>query len=197
VIRQIAERGASSLTDGQRLLRITSAGILEYRTADPPAAKEAPTLAGALALAETWVQERGGWPQELVLRRYTASGSKARLEFDLRTGDPYPVESRGAALEVQLTDQRLVSFSRYPAFTAIRFLEGTALPLISPEEAIARLVAAEPGLADQTIRSVHLAYVAVPDSGGGDWPLEPTWVIQAGENRCYVPAVDKLEGNGA
>lgn len=197
VIRQIDERTASSLTDGQRLLRISATGILEYRTANPAAAGHAPTLQGALSLTETWVQERGGWPQDLVLRRHTILGDKVRLEFDLCTGDPYPVESEGAAIEVQLTDQRLVYFSRYPTFTALHFLEDEALQLISPEEAIARLLAEKPSLGDLTIRSVYLAYVAVPDSGGGDWPLEPHWVIQAGETRHYVPAASALEASGA
>lgn len=189
VVRQIDEKDARSLTDGQRLLRLIDTGLLEYRTADPSGASTAPSMDRALQLAQEWVSSRGGWPQEIVLRQFIQEPGRARLLFDLRSGGPYPVESVGAAFEIHASAQRVIYFSRYPAFVELRF-EREQQPIITPEAAVARAADQIPMLTSEPIRSMHLAYVARPQTGKDPqpWVLEPTWVIQAGEGRIYVPA---------
>lgn len=191
VVRQIDEQDARSLTDGQRLLRFTAAGLLEYRTADPANPSATPDMRKAITLAQEWVASRGGWPQEIVLRRYVQQPGRAMLEFDFRSGGPFPVESLGPAVQVHVSAQRVVYFSRYPAFVEMRFHQEQQ-PIISPEAAVQWAVDQVSMLMLEPIRSMHLAYVAKakPKAGPGRWELEPTWVIQAGESRIYVSATE-------
>ncbi|MFZ5823743.1 MAG: two-component system activity regulator YycH [Bacillota bacterium] len=189
VVRQIDEQGGRSLTDGQRLLRFTTAGLLEYRTADPSSPSSAPDMERALALAQEWVGSRGGWPQEILLRRYTQQPGRAKLEFDFRSGGPFPVESLGPAVQVHVSSHRVVYFSRYPSFVEMRFPREVQ-PVISPEAAITWAADQVSLLLIESVRSMHLAFVAKPDPEGreGRWTLEPAWVIRAGEARVYVYA---------
>lgn len=191
VVRQIDDQEARSLTDGQRLLRFTNTGLLEYRTADPSNRSNSPDLDRALDLAREWVAARGGWPQEIVLRRYTQQPGRAKLEFDYRSGGPFPVESAGPAVQVHVSAQRVVFFSRYPTFVETRF-QREQQSIITPETALRRAVDQFPLLLIEPVRSMHLAYVAQPnpepDEGASMWVLEPAWVIQAAESRIYVSA---------
>ncbi|MFZ5816163.1 MAG: hypothetical protein ACOY93_12825 [Bacillota bacterium] len=187
VVRQIDEKEARSLTDGQRLLRFTSTGMLEYRTADISDATFAPDRQRALAMTQEWVGSRGGWPQELVLRRFVQQPGRARFEFDYRSGGPFPVESVGSAVQVHVSAQRVVYFSRYPAFVETLF-SPEKQPIITPEAAIQRARDQVMGLLTEQVRSVHPAYMVRPVPGDR-WELEPAWVIQAGDIRVYVPAV--------
>lgn len=189
VVRQLVQRDARSLTDGQRILTFTASGLLEYRTADPSSLNTAPDMQRAIGLVQEWVGARGGWPQELVLRRYVQQPGRARLEFDFRTGGPFPVESVGSAMQVHVSSQRVLFFSQYPVFVEMRFNRDQML-ISSPEAAVKRARREVSLLLTESIRSMHLAYMAMPDPQdlGAGWLLEPAWVLHAGEARLYVPA---------
>lgn len=191
VVRQLDQRGARSLTDGQRILTLTASGVLEFRTVDPKSPSTAPDMHRAIGLAQEWVGARGGWSQELVLRRYMQQPGRARLEFDFRSGGPFPVESVGPAMQLHVTSQRVFFFSRQPSFVELRFSR-EQLPILTPESAVKRAVDEEPLLLTEPIRAMHLAYMAMPNpqEGAVGWVLEPAWVIQAAESRIYVPAAD-------
>lgn len=194
VVRQIDLAHARSLTDGQRLLNFLATGVLEYRTEDPSSLGTGPDMQRAIGLAQEWVGSRGGWPQEIVLRRYMQQPGRARLEFDFRSGGPFPVESVGAALQVQVSTQRVLYFSRHPSFVEMRFSRDQLL-IQSPEEAVRRAVDQTPLLLTEAIRSMHLAYMVRPNPQGdqSQWVMEPAWVIQAAEARIYVPAAGGQE----
>lgn len=194
VVRQLDLKNARSLTDGQRILTFTASGVLEYRTADPASPNAAPDMERAIALAQEWVGARGGWPQELVLRRYKQQPGRTRLEFDLRSGGPFPVESVGPAVQVDVSAQRVLFFSRHPTFVELHFSRDQTL-IATPEEAVKRAAEEVPLLQTEPIRSMHLAYMAIPDpqDAGAGWVLEPAWVIQAAESRIYVPAAGGRE----
>ncbi len=187
VVRQIDERDARSLTDGQRLLRFLTTGVLEYRTAD--SSSTAPGLPRAISMAQEWVGSHGGWPQEIVLRRFVRQPRRAILEFDYRDDGPYPVESVGGGVQVHVSSQRVVYYRRYPAAVSTSFGR-EEVAIISPEQAIALAMDQVPLILTETIRGMHLAYHLKPDPevGPNQWLLEPVWVIQAGEVRVYQPA---------
>jgi len=190
VVRQIDERDARSLTDGLRLLRITRTGILQYRTADAAAASATPEMERALELAQQWVGSRGGWPQDLVLRRYVHEPGRGRLEFAVQTGGPYPVESLPGAVQVHVSAaQRVVYFEKAPTVVNVTF-NGQPQPVIAPEEALRQALVDEPSLTTEPIRAMYLAYMLhVFPAGSGQWVAEPTWVVQVADRRVYVPAV--------
>lgn len=193
VVRQIDEKDANSFTDGQRLLRLITNGILEYRTANVQGT--APQLSRAEGVAQDWIDARGGWPQDLVLGSFLQEPGKTSLIFELRTQGPYPVESSGGALIVQVaadrevSADRIVSLRRFPAVSPI--FEESTTPVIAPETAVqmaaksySRLFLFEP------LREVHLAYLVEPGTLDGEpaWRIEPAWVLQVGEDRLYIPA---------
>jgi len=190
VVRQIDERDARSLTDGQRLLRITNTGLLQFRTADATADEEAPRLDRALEIARQWVGSRGGWPQDLVLRRYVREEQRGRLEFGVSTGWDYPVESLPGAVQVQVSAaQRVVYFERTPTVQNVTF-DGEPVEIITPETALAHALPAAPVLKTEPIREMYLTYLLKPASdGSGRWVADPTWVIQAGDTLIYIHAV--------
>lgn len=194
VVRQIDERDARSLTDGQRLLRFVATGALEFRTADPSSASAAPEMRRALTLTQEWLGSHGGWPSDVVLRRYLQQPGRTRLEFDFRGGSEYPVESVGAALQAQVSAQRVVYFARTPAFEQIQFTDQMQ-PVIAPEAALARMAKEFPALLMEPIRSLHLAYMAIPGPAGqaSAWRVEPAWVIQVADVRVYVFAAEGKE----
>jgi len=187
VVREIDERDARSLTDGQRLLRFMSTGVMEYRTADSSSA--APGLQRALDMAQEWIASRGGWPQEIILRRFMRQPRRAILEFEFRIAGPYPVESASGGLQVHVSSQRVVHYQRYPAIVSKSFGPGE-VALISPEKAVELATDQVPALLTETIRGMHVAYHLRPDPAAGpnEWLLEPSWVIQAGDIRVYQPA---------
>jgi hypothetical protein len=194
VVRQIDEKDAQSFTDGQRLLRLGSSGLLEYRTADM--AGSAPELSRAEKATKDWVDARGGWLQDLVLGWYVQEPGKTTLGFEFRTVGPFPVESAGGAMVVQVASDRaataadrIISLRRFPELAPV--FEPGNRPLITPEQAVQ--VAAEefPGaMIFEAVREIHLAYLVQPAGRTGEsgWVLEPAWVIQAAEERLYVPA---------
>lgn len=196
VARQIDEKEAQSLTDGQRLLRAASSGVLEYRTTG--SAGSAPDLAKAQDLVGPWVGTRGGWPSEIVLTGYWQQQGATTLQYEVRLPGPLPVETAGGALEIQLTagsragqPDTVVAMRRYPQLLPA-FDTKVALPVILPEEALAAAEKNFPSaLLFETVRDLYLAYLVLPGSQPGDvgWQIEPVWVIQAGESRLYIPAL--------
>ncbi len=195
VVRQIDEKDARSFTDGRRLLRIRSTGILEYRTANVQGL--APGISRALAVAREWVGTRGGWPQNVVLGAYVQQPGRTVLEFALRANGPYPVHSDNAAVQVEVTADRndldayrVTYLKRLPD---MRFIfEGRYQPIISPEKALAEAFEAYPReLLFDYVREIFIAYrVRVHRaSTEQNWIVDPVWVFQVGEKRLYVPAV--------
>lgn|GEM_PF-1759508 len=196
VVRQIDEKDAQSLTDGQRLLRLASSGVLEYRTAG--FSGSAPDLEKAQELVGRWVGTRGGWPSEIVLTGYRQQDGAAILRYEVRLPGPLPVETAGGALEIQLIagsragqPDTVVAMRRYPQLLPA-FDTKVALPVILPEEALTEAEKDFPSaLLFETVRDLYLAYLVLPGSEPGDvaWQIEPVWVIQAGESRIYIPAL--------
>ncbi len=187
VVRQIEEQDARIFTDGQRLLRLTNSGMLEYRTADTPGLP--PEFARALQSGQEWVESHGGWPTDLVLGGFVQEQSKAKLQFDYRAGGNFPVETAEGAVQLDLSADRVTRFRRYPDLTEIRRLSGR-ISLIKPEEAI-RIAAQEVSLfLFETVRQVHFAYLLREgrDLERTEWVLEPSWVIKVGAAKVYVPA---------
>lgn len=193
VVRQIEERDARSFTDGQRLLRLASTGLLEYRTADMVGL--APELWRALPAIHEWLGTHGGWPQALVMGRYTQESGKTRLQFEIRLNGPFPVESAGGAMQIELAaTDRVAYFRRYPDLMEVTF-ERHQTPIIHPEEALRIAVEETPLFLFDTVRDVHAAYLLRPSiqAGSSDWVVEPAWVFLAGDTRLYVPAAAGLE----
>lgn len=190
LVRQIDEQDARSLTDGRRVLRVTGAGLLQYRTAEGSGEAAAPTLEQALETAGRWVGSRGGWPQDVVLHRYVREAGVGKLAFEVHTGVRYPVQSLPGAIQVHVSAaDRVVYFERSPTVVNVSF-EGEPLPLISPEAALAHALPAAPVLAAEPVRSMYLTYLLKPPAeAGARWTAEPTWVIQAGHTEVYVNAV--------
>ncbi|OTA42254.1 MAG: hypothetical protein A6D92_00555 [Symbiobacterium thermophilum] len=190
VVRQIDEQDARSLTDGRRLLRITGAGVLQYRTAEGSAPAASPELEQALEAAGQWVGSRGGWPQDVVLHRYERDAGVGRLAFEVHTGGRYPVQSLPGAMQVHVSAAaRVVYFERTPTVANVMF-EEALLPLVPPEDALAHALPAAPLLSSEPVRAMYLTYLLRPPAGAGEpWTAEPTWVIQAGSTEVYVNAV--------
>lgn len=193
VVRQIDERDAHSLTDGQRLLRLLSPGILEFRTAAGPGT--APDLTRALAAAQEWVSAHGGWPHDLLLGQYVQQPGKTRLSFEIRSSSgPYPVESAGGAFVFDLAADRVPYFRRYPEFAEMVF-DKSYVNIIPPEDAL-RAAFEQVPLVFLEVQEMHIAYLLRPAGPGGEpaWSLEPSWVIRSGDTRIYVPAFATLQG---
>ena len=191
LVRQIDEHDARSLTDGRRLLRITGAGLLQYRTAEGSGETGAPTLEQSLEAAGTWVGSRGGWPQDVVLHRFVRDAGVGKLVFEVHTGARYPVQSLPGAMQVHVSaTDRVVYFERTPTVANVTFLDDDMLSLIQPEAALAHALPAAPVLASEPVRAMYLTYLLKPPADvGGQWTAEPTWVIQAGQTEVYVNAV--------
>jgi len=191
VVRQIDERDARSLTDGQRVLRLTSAGVLQFRTADTSDVTEPLQMAEALEVAREWVGSRGGWPQDLVVRRYVRDQGTGQLEFGVHTGWSYPVESLPGAVQVHVSAaERVVYFERTPTVQNV-FFDGDPLPIITPEAALAHALPAAPVLQTEPVRAIYLTYLLKPSTNTpGEWVADPTWVIQAADTLVYIYAVD-------
>lgn len=191
VVREITESTAQSFTDGQRLLRLASSGVLEYTTAN--GAGVSPDLPYALRATDDWVASHGGWPQELVLTGYSQLPGRTRLHFDLRLEGPYPIESADGALQVDLTSvDRVVYYRRYPAFPELSFQSEQTL-LVTPEEAL-RIAAEETSLfLFETVREIHPGYLLQPEVKTGSWSVLPSWVFTVGDRRVYVPAEINLQ----
>jgi len=187
VVRQIEERDARIFTDGQRLLRLTNSGLLEYRTADVPGV--APDFPRALQSAREWIGSHGGWPTDLVLGWFAQELGKARLQFDYRLSGPIPVETADGAIRIDMNADRVIQFRRYPDIVEIT-TDQWQLSVIKPEDAV-RIAAQEISLfLFESVRQVHMAYLLREgrDSDPTDWVLEPCWVIKVGPAKIYVPA---------
>lgn len=194
VIREIEEKAATSFTDGQRLLRLISDGTLEFRTPVAPGA--AIDLSRALALANEWVGNHGGWPQDLVLGKFAQEPGKASLQFELRLPGPYPVETAIGAVELEMVSpDRVTYFRRVPDFIEVSFIRPQVMPIISPEEALTLVVNELPVFLFEMVRSIHPAYLLQPQPAADqeEWGLEPVWAITAGNMRVYVPAEKGLK----
>lgn len=202
VVRRIDEKDARSFTDGLRLLRITRAGQLEYLSVQVGGSPIAPDMQRALRTAEDWVSAHGGWPQELIMRGVVQQPGSTSLIFDLRMDGVFPVETAGGALRVNVTSYRDSSGLQHSAVTQFRRLPDFApffgrarRPVITPERAVQ--LAAEKFAAllyNEELREVHPAYlVRWTTQAGGDWALEPVWVLHAGEETIYVQAAVTLD----
>lgn len=185
VVRQIDEQEAVSLTDGQRLLRISDEGILDFNLAQVGRAPGTPV--SQMEVIRRWVEENGGWPRDVVQTRTTTSAGRTIYQFELRMVAPYPVESNGGALQLQLTGNQVLSFRRYPDVAGIR--PGVnEVEIRSPEEALAAATKEQPLLSLTPIRDAYLSYQLEPGVGVEPWTVEPTWVFRIGEARVYVSA---------
>jgi hypothetical protein len=197
VVRQIDEKDARSYTDGQRLLRVTDWGALEYFSVNSGENAISPDLNRATGIASEWVSLHGGWPQDVVMGEYSHQPGRTSLVFDLRLAGAYPVESAGGALRLQVSTYRdaaglqhssVTQFRRSPDF--VPYFGNARQQVISPEEAVRRVAgkyAAQ--LLFEEIREIHLAYlISLVGKQESDWTLEPVWVVQVGEERIYVPA---------
>ncbi|HEY3365322.1 MAG TPA: hypothetical protein VGK74_09755 [Symbiobacteriaceae bacterium] len=197
VVRKIDERDAQSFTDGQRLLKFSKSGVLEFWSVPPPGFP--PDLARARNATKDWVDTHGGWPHELVLTRFRQQTGKSTMVFEIRSNGPFPVESADGAAQVEVVSadrndpvgDRVTRFRRFPDITAIVFMEAVpAVPLISPEQALQTAAQELPDVMQDLVRELHLAYLV--ESSGRElelgWSLEPVWVIQMGDLPVYVPA---------
>ncbi len=198
VVRQIDEKDARSYTDGQRLLRVTAAGELEYFSVSSGSNAIAPELDRARTLAGEWVGSHGGWSQDVLMGWYAHQPGKTTLVFDLRLEGAFPVESAGGALRVQVSAYRdaaglqhnsVTQYRRLPDF--VPHFSQAHQAIISPERAIqlvSNTYAAQ--LLFEEVREVHLAYlIRLAGKTEADWILQPVWVVQVGEEHYYVPAV--------
>lgn len=193
VVRQIDEKDAKTFTDGRRLLRISASGLLEFRSVDSTGV--APDLQRTLQVAREWVGNRLGWPQELVLNRYDSKPGKVRLTLDYRTDGPFPVESTGGAMVLDVAADGIAYFKRYPEIESMQFRRDQMQPIISPEEALNRAGSEVTLLLFESVRDMHLAYQIRPPARASDanWTVIPVWVLRIGEARVYVPAAADLE----
>lgn len=192
VVREIQEQGATSFTDGQRLLRLAGDGILEYRTADIRG--YAPELFRGIAYLQEWVAQHGGWPQDLVLTRFAQDSGKARFQFDLRMQGPYPVETVGGALLIDLISvDRVTYLKRFPDFVSVTFTKAQ-VSIISPEEALKSAIDPVPAFLFEPIRHVEPVFLLQLQgvTGQFEWSLEPAWLFLVGDGRVYVPARSDL-----
>jgi hypothetical protein len=185
VVRQMDEEGAVNLTDGQRLLRLTEMGVLEFVLARQGHTGE--RTERPLEVIRHWVGENGGWPRDVVLTRVVTQGSRTLYQFDLRLVGPYPVESSGGALQVQLSDNQVISFRRYPSVAGLNSARSDSA-IISPETALSYAVNQVPMMQFSPVRDAYLSYQIRPDEAGNTWEVEPTWVFRSGDGRIYVPA---------
>jgi hypothetical protein len=195
VVRQIDERDARSFTDGQRLMRITSNGVLEYRTANPMGMT--PDLSHSLLATQEWVANRGGWEQSLILSGYSQQPGLTQLVFDVRAEGPFPIESHSVAMQVQVTTdrgdsaaERIASLQRMPDFT-VHFGKHMQ-PIISAESALEIAMEKYPReVLLGVVREMYIAYVLKSEGRPGAlrWTLEPSWVLQIGEERIVIPAL--------
>jgi hypothetical protein len=210
VLRQMDEKDARNFTDGQRLLRITEGGQIDYLIAHTPGI--APELPRAQAAAKEWVGTHGGWPQDLVMNWYMHQPGKTILVFDLRMDGPFPVESvgnwgseedsaspqSGGALRLEITTHRepgeepystITKYRRFPELTP-EFGRGRR-PVMAAERALQRVASQfAPQLLFEEVREMHLAYLVrhLAKIENESWVLEPVWVIQVGDERIYTPA---------
>ncbi|HLO02782.1 MAG TPA: hypothetical protein VK191_06730 [Symbiobacteriaceae bacterium] len=185
VVRQIDEQGAVSLTDGQRLLRISDEGILDFNLAG--GSRETGTPVSQMEVIRRWVEENGGWPRDVVQTRTTTQGGRSLYQFELRLVAAYPVESNGGALQIQLTGNQVLSFRRYPDVAGIR-PGPNQLSIRTPEQALLVAAREQPLLSLTPIRDAYLSYQLEPGDGLRPWVVEPTWVFRMGEARVLVPA---------
>lgn len=199
VVRQIDERDARSFTDGQRLLRLTASGQLEYRTANKPGT--GPDLSQALQVAQEWIEARDGWPTDLVLAAYERRSEKTTLIFEIRADGPYPVESADGAIRIDVTvdpgatTPGQVTFVRRFPEVSVSFAESVQ-PVISPEKALQRVDQEFSNLLlNDTVREVHLAYLVRSKGWAGEmgWVTEPVWSMRIGAERLYLPALVKSD----
>jgi hypothetical protein len=185
VVRQIDEQGAVSLTDGQRLLRLSDEGILDFSLAQ--ATRETGTPVGQMEIIRRWVAENGGWPRDIVLTRVATQNGRTLYQFELRLVGPYPVESNGGALQLQLTGNQVLSFRRYPNVPGMRPGHGE-VNIRTPEQALELAAQEMPLLRLNPIRDAYLSYQLEPGNAAEPWRVEPTWVFRMGESRVLVPA---------
>lgn len=191
VVRHIEEKDANSYTDGQRWLRITLAGQMEFVTAPPPGAS--PDLGRAIDAAKRWVLTHEGWSQDFVLSEYVQQPNRSLLVYDRRlAGGRFPVETAQGAMQVEMTlrDQVLtvMQYRRYPDFVP-KFTRGR-ISVMPPEKALQNTAAQFLSLFlfEGEVREMHLAYLIWLPDGLITWKLEPVWVIQVGEKQVYTPA---------
>lgn len=185
VVRQIDEQGAVSLTDGQRLLRISDEGILDFNLAQ--GSRETGTPVAQMEVIRRWVEENGGWPRDVVQTRVATQDGRTIYQFDLRLVASYPVESSGGALQIQLTGNQVLAFRRYPDMAGIQ-PGPNQLPILTPEQALQVAAIEQPLVSLTPVRDAYLSYQMKPGDTLNPWVVEPTWVFRMGEARVLVPA---------
>lgn len=185
VVRQIDEQGAVSLTDGQRLLRISDEGILDLNLAQ--GSRDTGIPVGQMEVIRRWVEENGGWPRDVVQTRVTNEGGRSIYQFELRLVASYPVESSGGALKLELTGNQVLKFRRYPDVAGIRPGPNQA-SIRTAEEALQMAAREQPLLSLTPIRDAYLSYQLEPGDALHSWVVEPTWVFRMGEARVLVSA---------
>lgn len=185
VVRQIDEQGAISLTDGQRLLRISDEGILDFNLAQ--GSRDTGTPVSQMEIIRRWVEQNGGWPRDVVQTRVTTQGGRTIYQFELRLVATYPVESSGGALQIQLTGNQVLTFRRYPDVAGIR-PGSNQLAILTAEQALQAAALQQPLLSLTPIRDAYLSYQLEPGDALHPWVVEPTWVFRMGEARVLASA---------
>lgn len=185
VVRQIDEQGAISLTDGQRLLRISDEGVLDFSLARGN--RETGTPVGQMEIIRRWVEENGGWPRDVVQTRVATQDGQTIYQFELRLVASYPVESNGGALQIELTGNQVLFFRRFPDVAGIQ-PGPNQLPILTPEQALEVAAREQPLVSLTPIRDAYLSYQLEPGDAVHPWVVEPTWVFRMGEARVLAPA---------
>ncbi|HYF92958.1 MAG TPA: two-component system activity regulator YycH [Symbiobacteriaceae bacterium] len=192
VVRHIEEKDANSYTDGQRWLRMTLSGQMEYMIAPPEGS--APDMTRSLEKTRDWVSSHGGWPQDLMLNEYVQQLGRSVLVYNVRmdADDRYPVETANGALQLELSQSRdqvtVTHYRRHPDFTP--HLTRGRSPIMPAEKVLQATVAEFPSLFlfEGEVRDMYLGYLIWQPEKQYAWRLEPVWVIQVGEKRVYAPA---------
>lgn len=188
IVRRIREHdGAMIYTDGQRGLRMTLTGGIEY-TAPLPPGGEGPSVVAAMEEAAEFVARRGGWPADLALAKARGPargedgvdgekqrGERERVELSYaRLWDGIAILGPHPALEMTVTGKGI---SRFSYWGVERLLPVSPRPL-PPVERILDVLAQETG-GREAMRVISDVYPAFYTRGPGDGYLaRPAWIVE-------------------
>lgn len=169
VVREIINADHSvTYTDGYRLLRLQSSGVVDYVAAGAALTSKVPPFRKGLQIATDFVLTHGGFPEGVQLTGVRTLGGSLRLTFSkagptLVLGKPL--------LQVDVAGDRVVHYSSLPDWLS----QGHAAPveLVTPERAVQAVFDQVPGARWEVIHAIALGTVYVP----GQSQVRPAWVI--------------------